>query len=59
MKWFKRKGLWFSIGVELIFAAIGLVAGIAAIAGFVTVAVITAAVLVLGVIFSAGGDISV
>jgi hypothetical protein len=59
MKWFKKKGLWFSVGVELICAVLGLAAGIAAIAGFVTVAVITAAGLVLGLLFAAGGDISV
>jgi hypothetical protein len=58
MKWFKKKGLWFSVGVELICAVLGLAAGIAAIAGFVTFAVATVAVLVLGVIFAAGGDIS-
>jgi hypothetical protein len=59
MKWFKKKGLWFSVGVEVILATLGLVVGIAAIAGFAVAAVSTAAVLVVGAIIAAGGDISV
>jgi hypothetical protein len=59
MKWYKKKGLWFSVGVELICAVLGLVAGIAAIAGFAMFAVITCGVLVFGLLFASGADVSV
>jgi len=59
MKWFKKKGLWFSVGFEVIVGMLGFVAGIAAIAGFLVHAVATAAVIVLALIVAAGGDISV
>jgi hypothetical protein len=59
MKWFKKKGLWFSVGFEVLCGIVGLVVGIAAIAGFILEAVIGAAVLTIVAIIAAGGDISV
>ena len=59
MKWFKKKGLWFSVGAEVIMALLCFGAAIAAIAGFLAYAVGTVAVLVVVGIIAAGGDISV
>jgi hypothetical protein len=59
MKWFKKRGLWFSVGFEVILAVLGLAAGIAAIAGFIVYAVAAVAVMVVAAIVAAGGDISV
>jgi hypothetical protein len=59
MKWFKKRGLWFSVGFEVIVGVLGLVAGILALVGFLAYAVGTAAVIVLALIVAAGGDISV
>lgn len=59
MKWFKKKGLWFSVGLEVIMGVLCLAAGIAAIAGFLAYAVATVAVVVVAAIFASGGDISV
>jgi hypothetical protein len=59
MKWFKKKGLWFSVGFEVIVGVLGLVAGILAIVGFLAHAIGTVAVIAVALIIAAGGDISV
>ena len=59
VKWFKKKGLWFSVGFEVIVGLLGLVAGILAIVGFVAYAIGTAAIIAFALIIAAGGDISV
>jgi hypothetical protein len=59
MKWFKKKGFWFSVGLEVIMGVLCFAAAIAAIAGLVAYAVATVAIVVVAAIFAAGGDISV
>jgi len=59
VKWFKKKGLWFRVGDEVIMGLLCFAAAIAAIAGFLVYAAGTVAVLVVAGIIAAGGDISV
>ena len=59
MKWFKKKGLWFSLGFEILCGLICFAGGLAVIMGFVVETVIAAAVLAVIGIIAAGGDISV
>jgi hypothetical protein len=59
MKWWKKKGLWFSVGFEVLGGAACLAVGLALICGFIVEAVIGAVVLGVIAIFASGGDISI
>jgi hypothetical protein len=59
MKWFKKKGLCFSLGLEILAGVICFAGSIAVIAGYIVEAVIGAVILAAIGIFAAGGDVSV
>ena len=58
MKWFKKKGLWFSMGLEVLCGLVCLLGGLAVIMGFIVEAVVGVAVLGVIALIAAGGDIS-
>jgi hypothetical protein len=59
MKWFKKKGLCFNVGLEVLCGIICLVGALAAVMGYVFEAIIGAAVVGVIGIFAAGGDVSI
>ena len=59
MKWWKKKGLWFGLGFELLGGAVCLAAGLALICGYMVEVLFGIVVLGLVAIFASGGDISI
>ena len=59
MKWYKRKGLWFDLGLERFGALLCFAGGIAVLSGLIAEMVIAAAVLSLIALIAAGGDVSI
>jgi hypothetical protein len=59
MKWWKKKGVWFSLGFELLGALVCLAGGVALLFGYIIHVIVAVVVLGIIAIFASGGDISI